>query len=335
MPEITFTEPPRRLSCEARDGYVVEKWEFYPDELTAVPFLVLIPDGARTDSPVPGVVCLPGSVHSKEFISGEPLLEPYNCRFEKFPERNRMALYMVKCGMVAFAFDNIATAEVGVPTTTPTADAYNYRSREELVYGYIQSGVCYPGMSTYMILSFLQYLDSFPFVDRTRLAVCAHSLGTEAAMALGVLSDDIRAVVFNDFLGNGRVRYSSVTESEEGNMQLGIGFWHTIPGLWEYFDFPDLCAAIAPKFIAFNEGGADECFEVVRRAYRALGAEDRMSVSHYPKYADEAARTHPGNVPRYGLTAEGYLEYNYCDALDHSFRSEPSIKLLKRAFGLK
>ncbi len=334
MPEIKLQDPPVMLSSEARDGYTAQKWEFYPDEYTVVPFLVLIPDGASQENRVPGVICLPGSFHSKEFISGEPLLEPTNCRFEKYPERNRMALYVVKNGMAAFVFDNIATAETGIPTYEGNGDDWSCYSRKQMVYGYLQAGICYPGMSVYHMLSFLQYVDRFDFVDRDRLAVCAHSLGTEAAMALGVLSDDIRAVVFNDFLCNGRVRFCAETEFEAGKMNHDIGSWHIIPGMWEYFDFPDLCAAIAPKPLAFNEGGAEECLETVKRSYRFLGAEDDLQISHYPKYRDEDSRKYHGSVPRYGLSIGEFYDWSYCDAQDHSFREEPSIRLLKKAFGL-
>lgn len=335
MPPVTRQEPPVKLSSARRDGYTVEKWEFYPDEYTVVPFLVLIPDGVTRENPAPGVLCLPGSVHSKEFISGEPLLAPYNCRFEKFPERNKMALYAVKNGMVAFAFDNIATAETGLPTTSPDVDVWNYNSRLSMVYGYLQAGICYLGMSTYHMLSFMQYLPVFDFVDRDALAVSAHSLGTEAAMTLGVLCDDIKAIVFNQNLYNSRVRFCSHTEFEEGNMRYDLGFWHTIPGWWEYFDYPDLCAAIAPKYLAFNEGSADEWFNTVRRAYAAVDAEDRLQIGHYPKYADAATRTHKEPVPRYGLDNQTFYDLHYNDAPEHSYKKEPSLALLKKAFNLR
>ena len=233
--------------------------------------------------------------------------------------------------MCAFVFDNPATAELGIPTTTKDRDEFNYHSRQELVYGYLQAGLTYCGMTVHTVLSFMQYLDEFAFLDRDRLAVSAHSLGTEAAMSLGLLCDEIRAVVFNDFLNDDRVRYCAITESEEGKMGLGIGFWHTVPGAWEYFGFPDLCAAIAPKHLAFNEGGADEWFRTVRRAYEVLGVPDRLKISHYPKDRDEASRTYHGDVPRYGLSAEEYYNINYCDAQDHSYREKPSIELLREA----
>ena len=49
---------------------------------------------------------------------------------------------------------------------------------------------------------FIEFFKKMPGVDPERLAVMGHSLGSEPAMALGVLSDDIKAVVFNDFLSN-------------------------------------------------------------------------------------------------------------------------------------
>ena len=38
------------------------------------------------------------------------------CRFEKYPERNRMAQYMARNGMIAFTFDNPETAECALDT---------------------------------------------------------------------------------------------------------------------------------------------------------------------------------------------------------------------------
>ena len=138
LPEFTKQPEPKLLSRIKRDSYTVEKWEFYPDDYTAVPFLMLIPDGVSKDNPAPGVMCFPGSVFSMEFISGEPLLESSVCRFEKYPERNRMALYAVKEGMVAFAFDPVAIAECGVDM----GNEDYYSSRTQLCHGYIQSGLC-------------------------------------------------------------------------------------------------------------------------------------------------------------------------------------------------
>lgn len=334
MPEFSNQPKPVKLSSAKRDGYTVEKWELYPDEYLAVPFLVLIPDGASRENKVPGVMCLPGSVFSKEYLAGEELLEPPNCRFEKFPERNKMALCMVKNGMAAFAFDNVGIAECGLVNSEEHKDYFNSHSRVQMVHGYLQAGLCYPGMATFILMNFLMHLDCFDFVDREKFAVSGHSLGTEAAMSLGLLSDDVKAVVFNDLLCDNRIRYVSETDSEEGRMTLDAGNWHVIPGLMKYFCYPDLCSAIAPKPIAFNEGGAEEYIDKVRRAYKCVGAEDNLQITHYPKYAEENSRK-KGKVPRYGLDSDESFKWMNCDPSDHSFRQEPSVRFLRKCFNME
>lgn len=334
MPEFTEQPKPVKLSSVKRDTYTVEKWELYPDDYEAVPFLVLIPDEASKENKVPGVICIPGSSHNKESLAGEPLLAPPNCRRDTFPERNHMAKYMAQNGMVAFAFDNVAIAECGLPVTDHEKDMYNGYSRTQLCHGYLHGGFCYPGMSTFHILCLLKDMDIFDFVDQDRLAVSGHSLGTEPAMALGVLCDEIKAVVFNDFLHNDRIRFAATTESEEGDMHLNIGNWHVIPGYMQYFDFPDLCAAIAPKYLAFNEGGGIQYLKTVQRAYDLLGAGDKLQITHYPIFASGEKQIHYEDIPLYGLTHDGHFEITNCYPPDHSFREEPSIRLLKKCFGL-
>ena len=155
LPEFTKQPSPKKLSSIKRDTYTVEKWEFYPDEYTAVPFLILIPDSASEKNPLPGVMCLPGSAHSKELLAGEPLLEHPVCRVVSYPERNAMAQYVVKNGMVAFAFDNPETAETALEMGGPCG-----KSRVQLCYGYIQSGMCYPGVSVFQKLCLMKFIKS-------------------------------------------------------------------------------------------------------------------------------------------------------------------------------
>ena len=330
MPEFTEQPEPVRLSRVQRDGYAVEKWELYPDPISVVPFLVLIPDGVERTHPAPGVICIPGSIHSKEFISGEPLIDRPACRFEKYPERNRMAKYMAEHGMVAFAFDNPETAECALDIERE--GDYGSYSRSQMCFGYIQSGLCYAGISVFLKLCCIRFMKTLPFIDSSRIAVSSHSLGSLPALFLGLLSDDVKAVVFNDFVCDPRERYMSITEEPENRMTQNTGNWHEIPGLWKWFSHQDLLAALAPKYLACNEGGAERYLDTVRHGYALAGVPDRLQISEYPKYADVTNRTHPEALPKYGLSEEAYFEHCYVDAADHSFREEPSIRFLKKCF---
>ncbi len=109
FPAWTVQPEPVCLNSEPRDGYRLEKWEFYPDSFSAVPVLMLIPEEASASHPVPGVLCFPGSVHSKELLAGEAGFQHPNCMSRRlFLERNAQALHIVRAGMVAVAFDNPA-----------------------------------------------------------------------------------------------------------------------------------------------------------------------------------------------------------------------------------
>lgn len=94
----------------------------------------------------------------------------------------------------------------------------------------------------------------------------------------------------------------------------------------------DLLAALAPKYLACNEGGAERYLDTVRHGYALAGVPDRLQISEYPKYADVTNRTHPEALPKYRLSEEAYFEHCYVDAADHSFREEPSIRFLKKCF---
>ena len=330
MPEFTEQPEPVRLSRVQRDGYAVEKWELYPDPISVVPFLVLIPDGVDRTHPAPGVICIPGSINRKEFIYGETLIERPDCRFEKYPERNRMAKYMAEHGMVAFAFDNPETAECALDIERE--GDYGSYSRSQMCFGYIQSGLCYAGISVFQKLCCIRFMKTLPFIDSSRIAVSSHSLGSLPALFLGLLSDDVKAVVFNDFVCDPRERYMSITVESENRMTQNTGNWHEIPGLWKWFSHQDLLAALAPKYLACNEGGAERYLDTVRHGYALAGVPDRLQISEYPKYADVTNRTHPEALPKYRLSEEAYFEHCYVDAADHSFREEPSIRFLKKCF---
>lgn len=328
LPEFSEQPSPQKLDTVARDGYRVEKWEFYPDDYTAVPFLVLIPDAATAQNPAPGVLCFPGSTHSKEFFSDEPLLDSPKCRFQTYPERNRMGRYVAENGMVAFVFDNPATAECALDIDSE--NDYGSRGRRQLCYGLIQNGESYFGLSLFQKLCFMRYIKDFPYVDQSRLAVCAHSLGCDDAMYLALLCDEIGVVVFNDFVGEERHRYMSATEYDENAMCNDIGVWHIVPGMFRYYARVDILAALAPKKLALNEGGAEYYLDMIREAYALNEASENLQITHYPKYQEADSRCKTYEPPKYGLSQASYFEYSNVDAPDHSFRREPSIPFLQK-----
>ncbi len=323
---------PIMLSSFQRDGYRVEKWEFYPDDYCVVPFLALIPDSASKDNPVPGIMCFPGTHHSKELLADEPRIDHPNGHSGRFFERNKMAYHYVKAGYAAFAFDNPFFAECSLMTPPECGETHM-----NLAFGFASNnlavaGLTYHGVSVFQKLCFMEHLYTLDYIDKDRIAVSGHSLGAQTAALLALFRDDIKAVVYNDFMCNDVNRLLAVTEHEDKLINIINGI-HIISGLANSHGYPEICAALAPKYLCINEGGVEEDLDVIRRAYTAAGFTDRLQISYYPCFSDPATRIDYGKLPKYGIdNDEFYEKYSHVDPNDHSFRLEPSLKLLKKCF---
>lgn len=317
FPEVPEQPSPKRLWIRQRKGYQVQKWEAYPEPGCVVPFMLVIPDGVSPSSPAPAVMCFPGSTWSLEGLVGEPEVFPKaKTKVANSPEwkrqDNRMALHFARQGMIGVAVSN--------PATNDTDSTI--RSRAEVSLNAIWMGRCYLGISAFQKAHILKWISEQAFVDKNRLAVCGHSLGSEPADVLGVLYPKlIKAVIHNDFCCNWIER--SIAQS--GAVSPAH---HLIPGMYKWFDATDLEASIAPRPLLFTEGGRANQLAKIKAAYRLNGAEDNMKVFHYTKYADPAARIHDFQPIPEGLSSNEYLEYANVDVKEHCFRPKRAVPWL-------
>ena len=67
LPKVEF----KLLSEDLRNGYRLQRYEFYPEPRLAVRMMMLVPDAAKARK-VPAMVALPGSGASLESLVGEP-----------------------------------------------------------------------------------------------------------------------------------------------------------------------------------------------------------------------------------------------------------------------
>lgn len=108
FPKVKNLPVPTRINSAQRDGYKLEKWEFYPLPECVSTFLVLIPDSL--DKPAPAILCIPGSGQSKEGLAGEPGISPkLNDDYQN--PKVTMARNFVKAGYIAVVVDNPAAGE--------------------------------------------------------------------------------------------------------------------------------------------------------------------------------------------------------------------------------
>lgn len=317
-----FAVPFKLLSDEPRDGYRLQKWEFYPERYLVIPIAVLIPNEViEKKLQVPAVICNPGSGASYLNLAGEP--DNY---INAYPFRNRQAWWYCKAGMIGVAVENPATA-------INAGDEIEYEQIQLRFYSLLnQSGRTYHGFITEQRLMIVDFLKKCPYVDISRIAVSGLSLGCGGVLYSALLSDDISAAVYNDFVCSRLQRTLSTTE---------VATWPTfvsaaLPGALEWFDIqPDITSALAPKPLLLAEGGPwIGHIEKIVRAYKLAGAEDKLTVQYYYKYQNPKNRLHEHEDLMHvtGLDGEKYFEYANVDARQHSFHPEIDVPWLIKVY---
>lgn len=318
FPDVPAQPEPRRISCESRQGYQLQRWEAYPEPFSVVPFLLLVPDGASQQSPAPGVLCFPGSTGSKEALAGEPGIDGSPASADRKWLDNRMAWHYVRRGLVALAVDSPATNELASPL----------RDRNSLSLSAIWMGRSYEAVSVFQKACLLEWLARQPFVDARRIATSGHSLGAKPADILGVLYPDmVRAVVHNDFVCNWQERAVAMNLDMPGAHQV-------VPGIFQWFDYTDLEASLAPRPLLFTEGGRANQIAKIRRAYELHGAADAVGLFHYETFEDPSSRPLDGAELPIGITGEQYFQHAYVTPSLHRFRPDRAVPWLAKVLGV-
>lgn len=323
FPDNAYEEPQVHfISSKQRDGYRVEKYEISPEPELWVPFLVLIPDSATAESKAPGVLCFPGWDTPKEVLCGEEFTDltyestPYACAF---PFSNAMALNYVRRGIVALASDNAGTGEqLGV------------YDRQQFALKMMFKGRNYAGLSVLYRWAMLKWLAGQDYVDDSRIGLAGHSFGTETSMFLALLEPRVKAVSHNDFMSDNEQRILSCFPPEE--FMFG-GHIHLVPGMLEWFSFPDLIAAFAPNPMLLSEGGVQDDLERIGKAYALAGAPEQYQYVHYPEFQDPASRPLDHQPIPEGITNEEYFRYANVVPEHHFYKSEICIPWMIKALG--
>ena len=315
-PDLTSGLPPVCISSEQKDGYRQEKWEFYPLPECVSTFFVLIPDDATAARPA--VLCIPGSGMTKEHLIGERSANPHAA----------MARNIAKRGYVAVAVDNAASGEASDLEET-TGIGYDYDTPSRML---LELGWSWLGYTSYLDRQVLEWMKTRPEIRSDRIVVSGFSLGTEPLMVLGALDKSIYGFVYNDFLCNTLERAIVMTRPDgNGRRPFPNSIRHLIPRFWEYFNFPDIVASLAPRPVILTEGGMDRDFDLVRRAYEISGHPENAELHHYPKYADPSARRPMSALPE-GLDRTEYFDLVNCDSPNHYFKDELILPWLDRIF---
>lgn len=301
------------------DEYVIEKHIIYPEPYSAVPFLVLIPNLANSKK-APGVLCISGSSGTKELLANEPELDGKPTP-NKHPYHNRMAWHFVQAGYVAIAVENPGVGEL----KSEEADIWGDRS--EFSARMLMMGRNYIGISTHQKLCIIEWMKKQKYINEEQIAVSAHSLGAEPAAALAVISDGIKAVIYNDFSGSRLKRKNALKKGE----MLG-GFWHEIPNMFEWFTYIDILAASAPKLLLFTEGGVTADLDIIKDSFNKSDNSNNLEIHYYKKYKNPEDRLHEYKPLPENITLQTYFEYANVDVGNHFFKEYHAIPWLDKHF---
>jgi len=282
---------PVMVDDQAREGYRLQRWELYPDDISVVPMLMMVPDAATARDPAGAVLCLPGSDHPMERLAGEP--EPEGNGPNRFPVHNAMGLHFVRQGLIALIVEN--------PGTGSMADGRGgdwMRESLELLW----LGESYEGVSLAHKVAAFRWLKKHRLVDGKRIAACGHSLGGKVALLLGLIEPGLAAVVWNS------LAYDHRLMSVHTNLER-IAPWQYVPGLLEWFDYLDLMAALAPTPLMLSEGGRSDQLRKVRKAYELAGAKTKLKIAYSPSRRKAAGRRLDRRTIPEGITRAEYVGY--------------------------
>lgn len=285
-----------------REGFIEERLTFHTTPQAQVPAHLLIPAGK---GPFPGAVVLHDHggfyMWGREKVVATANEHPVLTKFkQRYYSGRSVANELVRQGYAAIAIDMFYWGERRylLPDDPPVwrerpaeitekqISEFNARAGQNeqfVARSLLTAGVTWPGIMLWDDIRTLDYLASRPEVDRNRLACVGLSVGGYRSFMLAALEPRIKAAVDVGWM----TAFGSQIEKHVINT-MGLTF--TIPGMYRYFDLPDLAALIAPRAIMVQMGSRDGLFPLagiqaafakIEQSYRKAGEPDRQRCRLY------------------------------------------------------
>jgi hypothetical protein len=206
---------PKRLSSADKSSYRVEELEINSTPGRRIRVIVTTP--LSQSGPRPAVVCIGGH--------GSDLYSPYDTNtVAKSPAKD-------KADRIYRGFGTVLAAK-GYVTISTTVSQHEIR----------EAGRLLMGERLWDLLRCVDYLESLPQVDKTRIGCAGLSLGGEMAMWLGAMDERIAAAVSAGFLTN------------MDHMEKNHCMCWKFDGLRELVDYADIYALTAPRPLQCQNG---------------------------------------------------------------------------------
>ena len=225
----------RVVSREDRGDYILERIEFENGVDMTVPGIVLMPKNRA--QPAPAIVALHGHGSSKESVC----TDVENQQF--------IGPSLAEKGYVVAAIDGYFNGErIG---KGPAGKLEEKSAQEATLFKlYLWQGRTLWGMMLRDEQCLVDYLETRPEVDKSRIGATGMSMGCTRAWWLAAIDDRIRSVV-------GVACFTRYTELIAHGTVRAHGIYYFVPGLLQHFDTEAIYALVAPRPMLMLSGDQD------------------------------------------------------------------------------
>ena len=254
FPDEAFPLNPQIVSTETTDQLMIHKVIYHSQADTPIPAYLSIPKSATAKTPA--VLCIHGHVPGgkESVISGDREFgSPYG--------RD-----LAEQGVITLCPDNAGMGERAHPS-----GGCDFLWRRLNYLGYDLTGY-----RVYDLMRGMDYLQSLPEVDETRIGVAGLSGGCWLGIVHAALDERVQAAVLSGY-------FTTFAQTS----WVGHCICHHPKGIGELCEMPDIAGLIAPRPIFVEWGTADvsrpvhPAFEMAQRIYRAANAGEQIALQEF------------------------------------------------------
>lgn len=258
----------RITQTEQKDGYRLVSLDYEVEPGDRVPALLLVPDGATSSKPAPGIAIW--HQHAGQYHLGKS--EPAGLAGNKM---HHTGVALAREGYVVLCPDALCFEDRRDPTGKLKTHWYE---RFEFL-RYVVAGKCMAWKNILDMRRAVDVLAGLEEVNADRLGCYGHSMGSTHTWLVGPWESRLKCLVGNCCLPT----YQAIHD----NHMLHC-FPNFVPGIHAHGDTPDIAALIAPRALHLNFGETDSGspigevkrgIKVIAKAYEAIHAEKNFS--HY------------------------------------------------------
>ena len=270
---------PRLLERVEMDGYVREKMLLQTEPGVWMPFYVLIPADLRAGERRPPVLAPHGHASSGKFATAgrtdiSAMIDIINgCNYD-------YGVSLVKAGFVVFCPDARGFGERREQALQGD-DFHQFFSGSCAVLNHmaLPLGQTVTGMWTWDLMRLIDYVETRPECDASRLGCAGLSGGGLQTLWLSAMDDRVQCAVVSGYF------YGYKDALLTMNLNCSCNY---VPHLWEKVDMGDLGALIAPRPLLIETGSEDALngasrvanvtsqLAITRGAYALFNAEDQL-----------------------------------------------------------